>query len=398
MTKKSKLSSKPSSKSKSPSVKSKKPKVVLAYADAGSGHRSAAFALEQAFESNYPGEYEVKLVNLFKEADAAPLNTLDLSHQLISRNDTLQAIFAVGFHLTNNALGTSLVTFYFNSFVYRACRRVLAAEDADLIVGLHPQVCQVLERFKREAESLPSGKVPKIATVVSELVSVHRSWIPWNADLVSCGTVSGMERIMKMGTRVRKIIYPYFPIQPKLADFRDRKEILKELGFPENPKKPVILLTSGGVGGKQLQSVLAQLAKEDKYYLIAVTGDLDNLKRDLEQVYADNMQISILGYVNNMQDYINAADLVIGKPGPASILEFELFNKKAILTKNIGVQEVGGITYALENPNFRYLDGDYSLLEETVAELLAAEKVDFKPRRSFTESHEIVEHMAALLK
>src|SRR5690606_11108162 len=114
-----------------------------------------------------------------------------------------------------------------------------------------------------------------------------------------------------------------------------------------------------------------------------------------EYKYLDNKKVKILGYINNMHDYLKIADIVVGKPGPATIIESELFDKKMILTRKIGQQETGNIDYALKNPKFRYIGESWNKLENTIQELL-----DFNPKqvgelhkREFDECERIVDEI-----
>jgi processive 1,2-diacylglycerol beta-glucosyltransferase len=133
------------------------------------------------------------------------------------------------------------------------------------------------------------------------------------------------------------------------------------------------------------------IAKDENVQLLIITGKLTEFRKQLQKKYSTNPTVATLGFVENMQDYLNAADIVVTKPGPATILEIELFQKQAILTRKVGIQEIGNIHYALQNPNFRYINDHWDKLSQTVNELLASPYKEFPARRNFNEATKIVE-------
>ena len=172
--------------------------------------------------------------------------------------------------------------------------------------------------------------------------------------------------------------------------------MFSDFGFDLN--KQTILLTGGGVGVKSLNKSIEKLSSNDKFQLIIIAGKLDEYKKQLEDQYSLNKNIKVLGYINNIQDYLNASDIIIGKPGPATILEIELFNKKAILTRKIGEQEIGNIDYALRNPKFRYISDKWSRLDETIEELASMNTESNLRRRNFNECDMMAKEIYTLLQ
>lgn len=87
-------------------------------------------------------------------------------------------------------------------------------------------------------------------------------------------------------------------------------------------------------GVKTLNTAIKKILKDHRdLQMIIIAGKNDSFKNYLLNEHGHDENVAILGFVNNIQDYFNASDIMIGKPGPATILEFEIFNKKAILTK-----------------------------------------------------------------
>ncbi|MDY0097493.1 MAG: glycosyltransferase, partial [Candidatus Dojkabacteria bacterium] len=97
------------------------------------------------------------------------------------------------------------------------------------------------------------------------------------------------------------------------------------------------------------------------------------LKDELQKKYIKNSNILINGYTDRMQDFIISSDIVIAKPGPATVLEVEGLKKKAIFTYPVGYQEWGNVDYLTKNPNFKYIGRDFTNIEHTIDSLLSFE-------------------------
>lgn len=368
----------------------KRKKILITLADVGNGHRSAANALIKAFENlNLIDKYDIKVIDLFELADVQPFNTSDQTHTLVSRNKVFEGLNNLIFQLFDSKIGYSLFHDYTMALMKKECTLILQDEDPDLVISVHPIISMIVGEIKRS-----SPKQFKFATVITDLVTVFKGWGDPNADLIIAPTKEAFDLLIKRGGDSSKIEYPFFPINPSMGEFKAPKNTFKELGFKD--KKPLITLTGGGVGTYSLKRAIRAIQKRTDCNILIICGKTHSLKAELESRFKNNPNIKILGYVNNIQDYFNASEIIIGKPGPATILEIEIFNKKAILTRPIGQQEKGNIAYALESPNFRYINENWDLLDSTITDLLS-KNPQAEPRRNITETETIVKKVLELI-
>lgn len=367
-------------------------KILIVITDAGSGHRSAANALEQAFTKLYPGEYEVKIMDLFKTVDVEPFNTSDSFYSLVSRNRKFEVVNNLGFKILNTEFAYTFFYAYTIHRLYTECLNVIEEEQPDIVISTHPVVSMIMREIKLHKPEMRS------VTVITDLITLFRGWADDKADLVFAPTNDAVNTLVKIGVDVTRIIYPLFPLNPALANFRSKEEVTRELGF--NTTNPIVLITAGGVGINSMVKAIEKLAKNKHLQIIVIAGRLNAYRTKLEKLFASSTRVKIFGFVTTIQDYINACDIVVAKPGPATILEVELFKKKAVFTRRIGEQEIGNVDYLIRNPNFRYIDDDYSKLESTLNELLTLqlrEPAKQYNTRSFDESEHIVQEIVKIL-
>lgn len=369
-----------------------KKRILILYANVGNGHRSAAEALLKTLHLNYPDQFEVTMLDLFKEADVEPFNTSQESYELFTRNATLLKINNFFFRLSNTSWFYPIFYNYVTSRMYKESLRLVTECKPDMVVSVHPMTSMVLKELKLKA--FPSLKT---VTIITDLLTLMRGWADDTADLVFSPITDAVTTLVRYGLEMKKIVYPLYPIDPKFKKIKPREDLLKELGL--NTNHPVIVITGGGGGGNSQVKSIKYLAKKG-YQIIVMCGKRADLLESLTERFSDDDKVKIIGFTTTMQDYLNAADVVITKPGPGSILEIEALNKKGIMSSPIGEQEKGNIVYACQNPRFRYYGKDLKKLHHHVEQLLTvAEFNDINgPRRQLNEVDEIAKRIVELFE
>lgn len=372
----------------------KKPKILFVIADVAAGHKSGAEAVHQAIEAIAPGQYNVKTIDLFKLADVQPFNSLDTFHTLVSQNRWFEKFLDFWMWLTTSILPFYEIFYYYMQWkMLEDARSIIAAEKPDLVVSVHPFASMLLRGIKSK---YPETSY-KTATVITDLATFYRGWGDLKAEQVFVPTNEGIERVISFGVAPDKISGPVFPIKPGISNFREKDTVMAELGF--SPKRKTVLITGGGLGLKSMLKVINDLVMDTDLQLIIIAGKLSFFRQQLEMRYKNIERVKVFGFVSNIQDYFNVADVIITKPGPATILEAELFNKQVILTRKIGWQETGNITYALQNPNFHYIGERWQQLKTMIDKLWdssAAKNVKIE-RRRFDEAQIIAKKLLSLI-
>lgn len=357
-------------------------------ANVGNGHIASSNALKYEIEQNYSKDYDVKILDLFEEADVEPFNSSNQSYSLVSKNYFLEGLNNFLFRSINTNIGYSIFYRYVKWRMLTVCKEIMSSEKPDIVISTHPIVSTIINQIKLDI-GLNLESNFKSYVVISDLVTMFRPWADDSADLIFTPTQESSAQLQNFGVDAGKIQHPYFPVRRSLQNLRTKQEILSELNFAK--EKPIILVTGGGVGGHSLTKTISKLISEDKYNLIIIAGRLEYFKEELELKYGSRDNLRVFGYVNNINEYFSISDLVIGKPGPNTIVELELFEKKAIFTKVVGEQEKGNVWYIKNNPNFRYIGDNHSVLVSKIEELMSQDYIKYVSQRRFEESKEIVE-------
>jgi processive 1,2-diacylglycerol beta-glucosyltransferase len=111
------------------------------------------------------------------------------------------------------------------------------------------------------------------------------------------------------------------PIDTAFSGTFQPGELKKEFGL--NPELPVLFLTGGGLGMGNLESSVRALCESiGNCQLLVIAGSNEKLQEQLNQL-APQMPcpVQVFGFVNDIQRYMAASDLFVGKPGGLSCAE-----------------------------------------------------------------------------
>ena len=132
-----------------------------------------------------------------------------------------------------------------------------------------------------------------------------------------------------------KIILSGNPVRSEFGNL-NKEECRKKLEIPE---KDFVILAFGGSGGagelnKEIINVIKTLIDDPNVSIFFGTGKV-YYKKVIREIDAEKIELSekikVLEYIENMQDYLGAADLVISRAGALTVAEITICGKASIL-------------------------------------------------------------------
>src|ERR1051325_5623741 len=109
------------------------------------------------------------------------------------------------------------------------------------------------------------------------------------------------------------------PIDPVFAKKKNKLEMRQKHGLDN--ERITILLSAGGFGVGSVEPLITSLkAIEHKVQVVAICGRNEELRKRLlnsanKLAAAGNLLIHPVGYTQEMDEYMSASDIVLGKPG-----------------------------------------------------------------------------------
>ncbi len=316
-------------------------RILIFFSDTGGGHRAAANALRDAFHHAYPEQFDITLVDGFKDCAPFPFDHIpDTYFPLTSYTPWLWGAL---FH-TSNARASLPVSATVDDFILRnGCARVIREVDPALVISVHPLInrapCNALKQIKPGAP---------FVTVVTDLFDAHGLWFSAASDLV-VPTRGAYERGLRWKFPPEKLCVIGQPISLKFAttdagetqqSLRERLQLRQDLF--------TILLVGGGEGMGPLRNIARALDHSHlDIQLVIIAGRNQKLQKQLRDL-SWHIPVNIQGFVTNMPDWMRASDLVITKAGPGTIMETLAAGKPMILSGYLRGQEEGNVRFVQE--------------------------------------------------
>ena len=186
----------------------KKPSILFLFSDTGGGHRSAAEAIIEAIHLEFPGKFETRMVDIFRQYAPLPLNYAPDIYPHLSRYPRM---WKLGYEVSD---GTRRIRAFYDvmwPYLRSAVHQLLKENPVDLIVSVHQLVNIPLLRSRLHLNK-------RFVTVVTDLVSTHSAWYHPGADLVIVPTIPAREKALKSGLPTEKVMVIGQPIAEKYTN------------------------------------------------------------------------------------------------------------------------------------------------------------------------------------
>ncbi len=334
--------------------------IVFAFSDTGGGHRSAALAIQAALQTTAP-------IPPCPMLDILRLSNVPLVRDAPTLYDTLSTrwlhFYNICFRITDSPWRVNMLTNITLPWAKRHIQQPLSSIKPQLVVCTHPLVprlvCAARQTFQEPF---------RIVTVVTDLVSLHGSWVYQGVDRYLLPTQEAYDVVTRRGISPERIQRTGFPVHPKFAACTDTKHAARrKLGIAE--AQWTLLITSGGVGSGQLINPLV-VELESAFpdvQLLVVTGKNQARYTQLRS-QSRSLLTHIYGFVDHMELLMAASDVVITKAGPGTLMEALVMRRPVIITEAVGMQEHGNIDFVL-NHQFGFFCPTIAHIKQTIAML-----------------------------
>jgi UDP-N-acetylglucosamine:LPS N-acetylglucosamine transferase len=308
--------------------------VLLFTIDAGGGHRAAARALVAAAEEQ-KATFGIRVEN-FQEL----LLPLDLLKR--TTGVSLEAAYNLILRHHASALMVPLLRLMHGAIRLRrgALVRTLAAwlrqqPRPEAVVSVFPNFNGVLR--DAVAEALPG--VPLVVVLTDLADFPEHFWIEPGLDRVVVGTPEARQQARAIGIPEERvslvsgmILHPRFYAagEPGL-----RERVRGELGA--RPSDFTVMLLFGGKGSPEIAPLAERLlSQDDRLRVVAVCGDNPPLFERLAPLEAASSgRLARFGFTDRVSELLAASDLLVTKPGPASLSEAFQHRLPVVVSRDI---------------------------------------------------------------
>ena len=315
-------------------------RVLILTCDSGGGHRSVAEAITGALEHLFPGKYHFHLADIMADGFRFPLNAAGRAYGPVVNR--LPRTWGLLWHLTDGRRRSPLLLRAVAPLALGKLATILREARPHIVVSTHPFANHLPARLLRRL-----GSETPLVTVVTDLVNIHHWWLCPEVDLCLVATEQARRRALSAGLPPDLVKVVGLPVGLEFVrDFRDKAEVRRRLGLATDVH--TLLIAGGGDGmGSVFSTARAAAQVAPDIQLVIVAGRNRTLKARLETA-TWKVPTTVVGFVDNMADFMHAADLLITKAGPSTISEALACGLPMLISGALLGQEEGNADWALE--------------------------------------------------
>jgi len=321
-----------------------KPRVLILSASSGAGHVRAAQALEQAFRAE--GTCEVEHIDALQHVSKLFQRLYDKAYiRMVRRAPDLMGLL---YEQTDKPWRHPRERLAMDRLNTQPMIRLLKKIQPDLCVATHFLPAEIL------AWLIAKKKLQARHTIVVTDYDVHALWLCRTVDRYYVAMQESLEYLANIGVPREKLHVTGIPIDPLFEKSVSAGDARKKLGL--TPNEPVLLLSAGGYGVGPLEQLVKDLlAMQRPWQIVAIAGKSEPLKKRLDALSksagktpSGQPRLVPLGFTSEMDQYMAAADLLIGKAGGLTTSEALARELPMALVEPIPGQEERNADHLLE--------------------------------------------------
>jgi UDP-N-acetylglucosamine:LPS N-acetylglucosamine transferase len=268
----------------------------------------------------------------------------------------------------------------------RGLLREIAEHEPDVIISTYPGVTVVLGmlREKRRLE------IP-VQSAITDLAGL-RYWAHPGVDLhyvTHPESIEEVERLVGPG----RVEWARPPISPEFLSPRTRRDAREALGVDAHAR--MVLVSGGGWGVGDLERAIELALADGETEVVCIAGRNEIAQKKLEARFADNERVRVLGFTDQMSDWMAAADAMIHATAGLTVLEAHIrgcpvisygFSAGHLRANNaaferFGIAEVARSDHELES-TLRHVAGERRSPDSSFASLpsIASRALAVRPR------------------
>lgn len=285
-------------------------KVLILSASAGAGHLRAGQAIERAF------------LETGAARSVRHLDTLEYTNPLFRR------LYSKAYIETVNRMPELLGLLYdwhdkpgqvdhiqlaFDKLNTQPFARMMEEQQPDVTICTHFLPAEIITWLNERGRL-----ATRVMTVVTDF-DIHSQWICHGTSHYFVAIDETRAHLEALGIPPERLSVTGIPIDPAFSRPRDRDAMRAKHGLAR--EGPVLLISAGGFGVGKIDALMNSLLKLRRPAQVVVScGRNEERKAELEALARDRpldsqVKIHVIGYTTEMDEFMAAADLIVGKPG-----------------------------------------------------------------------------------
>ncbi len=318
-------------------------KVLVLSASVGAGHIRAAEAVEKAF------------IQLNAAHEIRNIDTLQFTSKLFRKLYTrayievvnkVPEVFGWLYDQFDKPWRNERRRLAFDKLNTRPFVKMLKQYQPEITVCTHFLPAEIISWLKAKRRLNT-----RQAIIITDF-DVHAMWLCRHYEHYFVALDETKAHLEQIGIPSDRVTVSGIPIDPVFAQQKDKTDMRLKYGL--DPLRPTILLSAGGFGMGPVDQLIQSLIKiRHSIQVIAVCGQNEELRNRLNifvKGLPSNCPVRIMpiGYTTQMDEFMSAADLVLGKAGGLTTSEALAKGLGFIIVNPIPGQEERNAAHLLE--------------------------------------------------
>lgn len=284
------------------------PRILLLTGSYGNGHLQVVQTVARQFKDM--GIRQIAVVDLY--AEAHPMMT-KLTRYLYLKSFTVgRQLYGKFYYGSQFKSHDALVSRFLNTFGICKLAEIIEAFQPDLIINTFPMLTPPVYKTRT------GSRIPTYHVLTD--YGLHNRWTHPQVDRYYVASHQLKKSMTAQGIPRDAVVVSGIPVQPKFEQPYDREMLCREQGLDPDQEHIVIMAGAHGVL-QHTDRIVNELAHDDHRRLVIVCGHNRKLKQKLDGAYGQMGNVSILGFVHNMDKLMRIASVMITKPGGITLTE-----------------------------------------------------------------------------
>ena len=300
-------------------------KILILSCNTGGGHNTAAKAMKEEIERQ---GHEAVILDYLAMINQMTSSIISNSYIGMARHSPhfFGMIYRAGMAVSSNSHLSPL--YYANIPIAKRLESYLAENTFDGIIMTHLFAAEAVSYLKRRGVQLPCT-----VAIATDYTCVP-FWEDLDCDYHILPHKDLMDEYAARGIPRDRMRAYGIPVSSQFSREEDRDEARKRLKLPIDA--PLFLVMGGSMGSGHILKFTEGLHQAVQEGIIAVIcGSNEKLLESMNEEFGDIENIRIIGYTNDVADYMAACDVLYTKPGGLTSTEALVRNVPLIHTAPI---------------------------------------------------------------
>lgn len=284
-------------------------KVLVLTVSTGQGHTQTAMAIAEYFEKHGA---ECSVLDVYKDTNQLLSDSLEKGYLMSTQYAT--GMYRRAYRMAEKSENSTHHGIPFSRLAESVVGQKLHAQirehQPDVLIATHVFAALHLA-YMKDAASIPSFGVVTDFTM-------HPYWEKTKLDYYVTASRLLQFQCMRKGIPAEKILPFGIPVRERFTKSLTKEAAREKLGI-EN--KTTILVMMGSMGYGNISGSIRAMDKIDMdFQLLCVCGKNGGARRAVERMQTKHA-VKVYGYVDNVDEMMDAADFMVTKPGGITLSE-----------------------------------------------------------------------------